>query len=69
MGTYDYHRAWLNAKMRDRGKKVFIPSVSAHRSKKAAEKQAKLFDGGRVLNTPQWAKKILKGKPYIVTIP
>jgi hypothetical protein len=43
--------------------------VSAHRSKKAAEKQAKLFDGGRVINTPQWAKKILKGKPYIVKIP
>jgi len=42
--------------------------VSAHRSKRAAEKQAKLFDGGKVIKTPKWAQKILKGKPYIVKI-
>ena len=43
--------------------------VSAHRSKKAAERQAKLFIGGRVIKTPKWAKEMLKGKPYIVKIP
>jgi len=43
--------------------------VSAHRSKKAAEKQARLFDGGKVIRTPKWAKEMLKGKPYIVKIP
>jgi len=43
--------------------------VSAHRSKKAAEKQARLFDGGKMIRTPKWAKEMLKGKPYIVKIP
>lgn len=42
--------------------------VSAHRSKKAAERQAKLFDTGQVIKTPKWAQRLLKGKPYIVTI-
>ena len=35
--------------------------VSAHRSKRAAEKQPKLFDGGNVIRTPKWALRILKG--------
>ena len=42
--------------------------VSAHRTKKAAERQAKLFDGGKVINTPKRLQKVLKGKPYIVKI-
>jgi len=42
--------------------------VSAHRSKRAAERQAKLLDGGKVIRTPKWAQGALKGKPYIVKI-
>ena len=42
--------------------------VSAHKSKRAAERQAKLFDGGKVIKTPKPLQNILKGKPYIVKI-
>ena len=49
------------AKMRDSG------WVSAHRSKRAAEKQAKLV-GGKVIRTPKRVQDLLKGKPYIVKI-
>ena len=41
--------------------------VSAHRSKKAAEKEAKLL-GGKVIKTPKGMLSLLKGKPYIVKI-
>lgn len=41
--------------------------VSAHRSKRAAEKQAKLL-GGKVIKTPKGMLNLLKGKPYIVKI-
>ena len=42
--------------------------VSAHRSKKAAERQAKQLFGARVIRTPKRLQGQLKGKPYMVKI-
>lgn len=41
--------------------------VSAHKSKRAAERQAKLL-GGKVIRTPKSVQQALKGKPYIVKV-
>ena len=45
-----------------------IGYVSAHKTKKAAERQAKGMFSAKVIKTPKKLQKIAKGKPFTVAI-